>query len=204
MPSWISTILLAALTTLFIGLFINPRIEARKPRIEAKNNHKRLAHEAHAEFAKRVLTILSACGRLQGTAVPPSLAETRPVLAERLEAERQRWIDQLDEATRYLVDNTELLDLTYRYDRTRRMAGVFVARARAVVISERTIEAKAERLIALTTPVHTHFFASRWNLASIGRSFGEFEEALAAVHEDLPDEPAVDPRPAPTTPQPTS
>ncbi|WP_405594518.1 hypothetical protein [Streptomyces sp. NBC_01092] len=70
MPSWTSDIFLAAVTTLFIGLFVNPCIEAGKPRIEAKNNRKRLAHEARAEFSKRVLTILSACGRLQSSEVP--------------------------------------------------------------------------------------------------------------------------------------
>ncbi|MGW6906828.1 hypothetical protein [Streptomyces sp. NPDC054940] len=204
MPSWTSDILLAAVTTLFIGLFVNPRIEARKPGIEAKNNRKRLAHEARAEFSKRVVTILSACGRLQGTEVPPTLAETRPALAERLEAERQRWLDQIDEATRYLVDNMELFALTYGTDRLRNMVGKFVFHARAVMISERTVETKAKQLTALTAPIHTLFFTSRWHVVTIGGSFQEFEQALAALDEDLPDAPGAAPLPAPTTPQPTT
>ncbi|MFH8698857.1 hypothetical protein [Streptomyces chartreusis] len=204
MPSWTSDILLAAITTLFIGLFVNPRIEARKPRIEAKSNRKRLAHEARAEFGKRVLTILSACGRLQGSDVPRSLAESRPALAARLEAERQRWVDQLDEATRYLVDNMEWFYLTYATDRARAMVGNFVVHGRAVVISERTIETKAERLTALTAPIHTLFFASRWHVAAIGGSFTEFEQALAALDEDLSDDPGAAPVPAPAAPQSTT
>lgn len=202
MPSWISSILLAAATTLFVGLFVNPRLEARKPRIEAKNNRKRVAYEARAEFSKRVLTILSACGRLQGSEVPESLAETRPALAERLEAERQRWLDQLDEATRYLVDNLELFTLGYATDRLRSIVGKFAVHARAVVISERPVEKQVERLTALTAPVHTLFFASRWHVADIGQSFKEFEQALAALDEDLPDEPSG--APELNTPQPTA
>jgi hypothetical protein len=204
MPSWTSSILLAAATTLFIGLFVNPRIEARKPRIEARNNAKRLAYEARAEFSKRVLTILSACGRLRGTEVPPSLAETRPALAERLEAERQRWIDQLDEASRYLVDNLELFAFGYATARFRRIVGEFVVHSRAVVLSDRPIEKQVERLTALAAPIQNLFFASRWHVVTIGQSVTEFEQALAALEDDLPDEPDATPDPPLTTPQPTT
>ncbi|MFJ2202910.1 hypothetical protein [Streptomyces violaceusniger] len=204
MPSWISSILLAAATTLFVGLFVNPRLEARKPRIEAKNNQRRVAYEARAEFSKRVLTILSACGRLQESEVPPSLAEARPALAERLNAERQRWLDQLDEATQYLVDNMELFALGYATDRLRTIVGQFVVHARAVVLSDRPVEKQVQRLTALAAPIQNLFFVPRWHVATIVRSFKEFERALAALDEDLPDESAAAPVPAPGTPQPTA
>ncbi|QSS91298.1 hypothetical protein [Streptomyces sp. M54] len=204
MPSWITSILLAAATTLFIGLVVNPRLEARKPRIEAKNNQKRVAWEARAEFSKRVLTILSACGRLQESAVPPSLAETRPALAERLDAERQRWLAQLDEATRYLVDNMELFALGYATDRLRRIVGQFVVHARAVVLSDRPVEKQIERLTALTGPIQNLFFVPRWRVTTVVRSFEQFERALAALDEDLPDDLTAAPVPAPTTPQTTT
>ncbi|MFE2289865.1 hypothetical protein [Streptomyces sp. NPDC059452] len=204
MPSWTSSILLAAATTLFIGLVVNPRLEARKPRIEAKNNQKRLAWEARAEFSKRVLTILSACGRLRETPVPPALSEARPELAARLDAERQRWLDQLDEATQYLIDNMELFALGYATDRLRTIVGQFVVHARAVVLSDRTVAKKAERLAALASPIQNLFFISRRHVTTIGRSFEQFERAVAALDEDLPDEPSTAPVPAPTTPQTTS
>lgn len=204
MPLWTTNILLAAATSLFIGLFVTPRLEARKPRIEARNNAKRVAFEARAEFSKRVLTILSACGRLQAFEVPPSLSETRPDLAERLNAERQRWIDQLDEATRYLVDNIEMFALGYPTNRLRAIIGDFVSHARGVVLSDRPVDKQVERLTALTAPIQTLFFVPRWHVVIKLRSFDEFQRALTALDEDLPDEPDPTPIPAPTSPQPLS
>lgn len=201
MPSWINPILLAAVTSLFIGLVVTPRLEARKPRIEARNNQRRIAYEARAEFSKRVLTILSACGRLQAFEIPPSLSETRPALAERLNGERQRWIDQLDEATRYLVDNIEMFALGYPTKRLRTIVGDFVTHARGVVLSDRPVDKQVERLTALTGPIQTLFFVPRWHVVIKLRSFDEFQRALAALDEDLPDEPDATPIPAPTSPQ---
>ncbi|NUK14065.1 hypothetical protein [Streptomyces lunaelactis] len=188
MPSWISTILLAGATSLFIGLFITPRLEARNKRV-------RIAHEARDEFSRRVLIILSACGRLRESEVPPTLAEQRPALAEKMNAERQRWLDQLDEATRYLVDNMEAFGLGYATDRLRTVIGEFVAHARGVVLSERPVEKQVERLAALTGPIQSLFFVRRWRVATIIRSFEEFDRAVAALDEDLPDEPDAEPVP---------
>ncbi|MGW5028009.1 hypothetical protein ACWEO9_24580 [Streptomyces albidoflavus] len=201
MPSWISSILLAAVTTLLIGLVVNPRLEARKPRIEAKNNQKRLAWEARAEFSKRVLVILSACGRLRESPVPPALAETRPELATRLDAERQRWHAQLGEATQYLIDNMELFAFGYASDRLRTIVGQFVVNARAVVLSDRSVEKKAERLTALASPIQTLFFVPRWRAIAIVRSLEQFERAVASLDDDLPEETTAEPGPAPTAPQ---
>lgn len=204
MPSWISSILLAAATTLLIGLVVNPRLEARKPRIEAKNNQKRLAWEARAEFSKRVLVILSACGRLRESPVPPASAGTRPELAARLDAERQRWLAQLDEATQYLIDNMELFVFGYASDRLRTIVGQFVVNARAVVISDRSVERKAERLTALASPIQTLFFVPRWRVTTIVRSLEQFERAMASLDDDLPEEITAEPGPAPTVPRPVT
>ncbi|MFD3416262.1 hypothetical protein [Streptomyces decoyicus] len=180
MPSWISTILLTVTTTLVVGLVVTPRLEARNRRI-------RLSYEARDEFSRHVLTILSACGRLQNTPISAALTEQRPALAERLNGERQRWIDQLDEATRYLVDNMETFGLGYPTDRVRAIVGEFVINARGVVLSERSVDKQAERLSALAAPVQNIFFTRRWRLTTIVQSFVEFDQAVAALNEDLPD-----------------
>ncbi|MEU3973395.1 hypothetical protein [Streptomyces bacillaris] len=184
MHPWISGILLPAATALFIGLVITPRLEARNKRV-------RLAHEARDEFSRRVLVILSASARLRETPIPDSLAEQRPTLAERLTAERDRWVDQLDEATRYMVDHMETFGLSYATKRGRDIVGRFVVQSRAVVLSERSVETKAERLTALAGPVQNIFFTRRWRVLTIGRSFEEFDRAVAALDEDLPDDPAT-------------
>ncbi|SBU89627.1 hypothetical protein YW5DRAFT_00680 [Streptomyces sp. Ncost-T6T-1] len=180
MPTWISAILLPAVTTLFIGLVITPRLEARNKRIS-------LAHQARDEFSRRVLAILSASARLRETPIPAALAEQRPALTEKLNAERDRWVEQLDEATRYMVDNLETFALGYATERGRAIVGRFVALSRAVVLSERTVEAKTERLSALAGPVQNIFFTRRWRVLTVTRSFAEFERAVAALDGDLPE-----------------
>ncbi|MFI0818303.1 hypothetical protein ACH4TX_15775 [Streptomyces sp. NPDC021098] len=175
----ISGILLPAATTLFVGLVITPRLEARNRRISA-------VHQARDEFSRRVLRILSACARLRDTPVPHTLTEERPVLSQRLTAERQRWIDQLDEATRYLVDDLEAFVLSYATPRGRDIAGRFAVYARAVVLSDRPLGTKVERLTALTGPVQDIFFTRRWRLITIVSSFQAFEQAVAAIEEEQP------------------
>ncbi|MFG2630166.1 hypothetical protein [Streptomyces sp. NPDC048473] len=180
MPTWISAILLPAATALFIGLVITPRLEARNKRIS-------LAHQARDEFSRRVLTILSASARLGETPIPAALADQRPALTEKLNAERDRWVDQLDEATRYMVDNMETFGLGYATERVRDIVGRFVAHSRAIMLSERAVETKAKRLSALAGPVQNIFFTRRWRVLTIGRSFEEFERAVVALDEDLPE-----------------
>ncbi len=196
MHPWISGILLPAATALFIGLVITPRLEARNKRI-------RLAHEARDEFSRRVLIILSASARLRESTIPAALMEQRPALAEKLAAERDRWVDQLDEATRYLMDNLETFGLSYATNRGRDIVGRFVTHSRAIVLSERTVETKAERLTVLAGPVQNIFFTRRWRVLTIGRSFEEFDQAVAALDADLPED-AITPAPTPATPQTTA
>ncbi|MFJ1994273.1 hypothetical protein [Streptomyces asiaticus] len=179
MHPFISGILLSAATTLFIGLVITARLDARNRRLSA-------VHQARDEFSRRVLVILSACGRLRATPIPDSLAEERPALAEKLTAERQRWIDQLDEATRYLVDNVEAFGLSYATPRGRDIASRFAANARAIMISDRSLDSQIERLTALAGPVQNIFFTRRWRLITIGRSFQEFDQAVTALDSDQP------------------
>ncbi|WP_051819428.1 hypothetical protein [Streptomyces sp. NRRL S-920] len=178
MHPWISGILLPAATALFIGLVITPRLEARNKRVG-------LVHEARDEFSRRVLTILSASARLRATPIPETLTEQRPALAEKMTADRDRWVDQLDEATRYMIDNMETFGLSYPTERGRDLIGRFVTHSRAIVLSERTIEVKADRLASLAGPVQHIFFTRRWRLITIVRSFDEFDQALVALDEDL-------------------
>ncbi|MER5301376.1 hypothetical protein ABT039_18140 [Streptomyces lasiicapitis] len=196
MHSWISGILLPAATALFIGLVITPRLEARNKRVQ-------ITHEARDEFSRRVLTILSASARLRDTPVPEALVEQRPDLAQKLTADRDRWVDQLDEATRYMIDNLETFGLSYATERGRALVGRFVAYSRAIVLSERTIEAKTDRLISLAGPIQNIFFTRRWRIITIGRSFAEFDRALAALDEDVPEHAATPLRP-PGDPQPAA
>ncbi|MGW6405005.1 hypothetical protein [Streptomyces sp. NPDC055134] len=185
MPSWISSVLLAAATSLFIGYFITPRLEARKPHIDARINRVRARYETRDEFSKRIVIIFSVSARLQATVVTPSLVEARPAFAEKMNAERQRWIDQLDEATRYLVDNLEGFAFGRATDRIRLIVADFIIHARTVVLSERPVEQQVEHLLALTTPIYEVFLVvPRWRATTWNRHFDAFERAVAAIQEE--------------------
>ncbi|MFF7366103.1 hypothetical protein [Streptomyces sp. NPDC008125] len=81
--------------------------------------------------------------------------------------------------------------------------GRFVTHSRALMLSERAVETKAERLAALAGPIQNIFFTRRWRVITIVGSFEQFERAVAALDEDLPDD-AILPAPSPGTPQPTA
>jgi hypothetical protein len=143
----------AVATTLTIGITITPRLDARKVRILK-------AHQDRDRFSDSVLTILGACSRLEAFDVPSDVSE---VLGTALRAERQRWLNQVDEATCWLVDNAErwagtyfsgwgLRDLMLRY----------AADARGLVLSERDEAAKVNLLREITEPVQEIFFARTW------------------------------------------
>ena len=91
----------ALVTTIATGVFVIPRLEARKRRIQE-------AHTARDTFNSSLLTIISACNRLQSLPLPaaddPDCTE---VVRARLAAERERWMQQLDDATRWLIDHVE-------------------------------------------------------------------------------------------------
>ncbi|WP_405904089.1 hypothetical protein OG696_35865 [Streptomyces sp. NBC_00656] len=196
MHPWISSILLSGATALFVGLVVTPRLEVRNKRV-------RLAHEARDEFSRRVLVILSASARLREMSIPEALAERRPALVEKLRAERERWVDQLDDVTRYMVGNMETFGLSYATERGRDLVGRFVTHSRAFMLSERAVETKAERLAALAGPIQNIFFTRRWRVITIVRSFEQFERVVAALDEDLPND-AILPVPSPGPPQPTA
>lgn len=88
-------------TTVATGSLVVPRLDARKRRIQ-------LAHTARDTFNASLLTIISACGRLENMPLPaPGDPECTAVMRVRLTSERARWVNQLDEATVWLIDNVE-------------------------------------------------------------------------------------------------
>jgi hypothetical protein len=87
----------ALITTLIVGVTVLPRLEARNKKIAA-------AHAARDQFSTSVFTILAACGRLQAIALPAGASHA---VSEAIGRERRRWLDQIDEATRFMIDNVE-------------------------------------------------------------------------------------------------
>lgn len=153
MPSWVITILLSVATTAVTGLFVLPRLEARNRRIQA-------GHIARDRLATAVLSLLASTARLQVMPVPPEGTET---MRARLTGERTRWLEQIDEATRTLVDTMEQSTLGFPSAmRLRDLAVGFVGHARMVWISERPEEDRVRIVGELAALVQGIFFAAWW------------------------------------------
>ncbi|WP_216588285.1 hypothetical protein [Streptomyces brasiliscabiei] len=155
--SW--TILVAAatavVTALPIGLFVTPRMEARKKRLGD-------VHAARDAFSGHMTRIASVCVLLQQIQLPAEEAPGwTPVMRERLAGERERWWQQLDESTQWLIDNVGMYAGSWASKSLIQYAG----HARIVLLSETEEATKVEILLALTLPVQRQFFGWPWSRA---------------------------------------
>ncbi|MEU6071944.1 hypothetical protein ABZ864_47880 [Streptomyces sp. NPDC047082] len=149
------TVIIAVVTTLATTFAVSrfaPRLEARSVRIKA-------AWAARDTFSGHILTILSATARLQN--LEP--AEAPEPLRSRLQGGQDRWAEQVEESTRYLIDHAEQYVLTYpsRPLDLQQMLTRAVVAARGVWLSELPVEERARRVQALFEPVQGIFFAKR-------------------------------------------
>ncbi|WP_330294101.1 hypothetical protein [Streptomyces sp. NBC_00576] len=163
MPNTVWTLLVAAVTAvvtaLAVGLFVTPRMEARKKRLGE-------VHTARDTFSTNMTRIISACASLQRFQLPPDgESGLTPVARERLTGERERWWQQIDDATRWLIDNVALYAGSWPLPDLIQFATAYAGNARIVVLSEREEATKVELLIALTVPVQRQFFGFPWSRA---------------------------------------
>lgn len=85
-----------------------------------------------------MLRIIPACGQLQNVQLPPDDdPDLTPVLREGLAGERQRWWQQIDDATRWLVDNVATYAGTWPVRHLIEIPITYAHHVRVVVLSER-------------------------------------------------------------------
>lgn len=160
MPNTLWVIFVAAVTAVVTstatGLTVTPRLDARKKRIGD-------AHAARDAFNTHLTTVLMASARLKNFELPAvDDPAWTPVVRERLVGERERWLQQIDEATRWMNDHVatfaggwpsrDLIDLAVSYS----------GHARMLVLSDREETTKLELLTDLTLPVQRQFFGFWW------------------------------------------
>ncbi|MFJ1654683.1 hypothetical protein ACIOC2_25620 [Streptomyces sp. NPDC088337] len=92
---------------------------------------------------------------------------------------------QLDEST--MVDNLESYAPTWPAEVLRTMIGTYVTHARAVVVSERQDDRKAELLVELTEPVWEVFGSRGWQRGPrlLARSLERLAATLDAIGADV-------------------
>ncbi|MFI7399246.1 hypothetical protein ACIBW9_01915 [Streptomyces sp. NPDC049541] len=174
MPDTLSTITVAAatalVTTTATGLIAAPRLEARKRRLGE-------VHTARDTFGAHMLRIISACEQLQISQLPPDEEpDWTPVMRERLGGERERWWKQIDDATRWLIDNVATYAGSWPTRRLVQMPTIYAHHIRMVVLSERDEVTKLALLLELTVPVQRQYFGWFWSRArhivADNRAFG--------------------------------
>ncbi|MEV6105851.1 hypothetical protein AB0M28_14200 [Streptomyces sp. NPDC051940] len=149
MPSWLNTILLSLATTIATGWLILPRLEARNRQIQD-------AHKTREAFSGAVLAILICTSRLENTTIPQ---DATPAVRSGLEAERERWRQELDTATRGLIDSSAPLTFPLA---ARTAAVAYAVHARGVWLSERSEEDKLALLSKLSGDAQTLLFTAWW------------------------------------------
>ncbi|MFD7668132.1 hypothetical protein [Streptomyces sp. NPDC059788] len=160
MPDTLLTLLVATatavVTALATGLLVTPRMEARKKRLGD-------VHAARDAFRTHLSRIASVCALLRQVPLPADGEPGwTPVMRQRLAGERERWWQQLDESTRWLIDNVAAYAESWGPQPLVVLAVQYAGNARMVLLSEREEVTKAEILIALTLPVQRQFFGWPW------------------------------------------
>ncbi|GGP93931.1 hypothetical protein [Streptomyces melanogenes] len=160
MPDTVWTILVAAATAVVTAtatsLIVAPRMEARKKRLGE-------VHTARDAFGAHMLRIISACSLLQNTPLPaPDDPDWTATMRERLTGERDRWLQQLDDATLWLIDNVATYAASWPGRHLIQFAVEYAGTARMVMLSERDDATKVQLLLALTVPVQRQYFGWPW------------------------------------------
>lgn len=157
--------------------FLQPRLEARKARILE-------AHAAREQFSASVLTVQGACGRLQNLRLDeqPQLSD---VMRERLDAERERWLVQIDDATRWMVDNAASFGPGWPMELLRNLVSDYVGHARMVWISEREEMRRLAYLADLSAAVRDALFTHVWHRARhFAPSVQRLQELVAVLQAE--------------------
>jgi hypothetical protein len=174
MLHWIGQVA-AGLAATAIGAYtFVPRINARIKEIGAN-------HDQRREFRRRITMILGVSSRLHALVIPP---DTSSVIADRFKAERERWSDQLEEHTIWLVDTLEWYALGYlKAKDVRALAIGYAVAARALLLSDRPEAEKIRMLNDISTNAFAIFVARRSasNIASIRREISTLRERMNAL-----------------------
>ncbi|ARE79520.1 hypothetical protein B6R96_36335 (plasmid) [Streptomyces sp. Sge12] len=186
MPNTAWTIAVAAVTAVVAatatGLTVTPRLDARKKRIGD-------AHAARDAFNTHLTTVLMASTRLRNFPLPAADDPAcTPVVRERLAAERERWLQQIDEATQWMNDHVATFAGGWPSRHLIDLAVAYSSHARMLILSEREETTKLDLLGDLTLPVQRQFFGFWWTRL---RHFHADHRKFTETVERLTEQPAA-------------
>lgn len=142
MTSFILSVAASVAAAVIISFAFAPRFAARAKRIQ-------VSHDARDEFQKRTIGIYTLCVNLQQTSAAGEPAR------QRFGADTERWSRQIDESTRWLVDNWHLVAQTYlQRGGLPRLIARYAFAVRSIWLSqERPPDMQLRMLKELTEPV---------------------------------------------------
>lgn len=107
------------------------------------------------------------------------------VVRERLAAERERWIRQLDDTTRWVIDNVVTYAAGWPLDELRSISADCAVQSRMITLSERTEETKVELLGELAAATQNILSTYWWRRVSHHHSDrAQLAAALARLAPD--------------------
>ncbi|MFJ2777528.1 hypothetical protein [Kitasatospora sp. NPDC087315] len=161
-----AAVLTALATTTVLELTVKPLLEGRSTRIKA-------AMQARYELGSHVAVLLAACDRLEAAAqvsaqntitteeeVDGQLVRSTRFGAHQAWDESRRWWEQVDGATKALVDGYESGGASATWAALRGLLGEFAVTARWVYLAELDDRNKIAYLRALAKPAQALFFAT--------------------------------------------
>jgi len=179
LPVWLTSVVLplvvSAVSVLVIGLTFGPRTAARSKRIQA-------VHDDRDRFGAGVLDILALCNNLEQITIPRDATDERRA---RLQAERDRWLTQIDDITAWLADHWQRVALSYAGAMgLRDLVARYIGAARGLWLSGRPLDERVRMLRELTEPVQTIYHASRWRVvAAISGEITRLQAMLDSIEK---------------------
>jgi hypothetical protein len=162
--STVSTVLVSALVS--GGVAIGFQVVAM-PRLGARNERILTDFRNRRQFESNLLRLRVTCGMWANYEYPPDPSDE---VREKIDAERERQLQRMDEVSKDLVDDLGFYALTYlgmnlpKLDtNTPTLISRYVFTVRRAMLSSRTPEAKATIVYELTEPMHNFLFGGRWH-----------------------------------------
>jgi hypothetical protein len=152
-----------------------PRMDARKDRIVRIIENRRM-------FEDNLLRLDVASAMLKQLTYPPK-ADRRA--KDALDAERRRFLEQVDVATQSMIDQLGFFALTYASTTVPglglsipEMVAKYVVTVRGVHLSDRSYTRKAEIIQELTVPLRIYLFGSKWHPVRRARAMFQVPDLL--------------------------
>jgi hypothetical protein len=157
-------------------------VPALMPRFQARTKRFLEAWADRDRFSLELATVENACVRLKFVGVPADDVDSW-IGDGPMSADRQRWVDQIDESTKYMLDNHQRYVLGWP-SWIRGRAEMWSVVAREVWVSDLHLKRKVDVLTRMVAPIRQIYFGRWWqDKINACKKFDQIMGELGRVHE---------------------